>query len=1577
MHGGFGNDRLVGGVGADRLYGEDGDDEIRAGAGADFLAGGRGFNILDGGSGDDTLSYAGLTIGVDLDLALGTARSAGQDQLISIENVYGSRWNDRLRGDTGANTLFGADGDDWLEGRDGDDILAGGIGADTLTGGAGADRFVYGRGDGADTITDLGVNDILMIHQYAAWRELRQVGADTLVVLSDTDSILLTGLTTAEAAARINFSAEARPGYTLPGEAPETFGDATLLLDSRFFIYEGETVEFNNVVGPGGPLGPVRSIGPIGVHADIDDGDAGLTNAGRIVVNSTDGATGVGLWGVGRSVEFFNQTTGRLEVSSTGAGASASGVLGLGWNSRIVNDGLIDVRSAGSAYGVQYALQSIDMSLTNSGTLRVQGVGTVWGAMLGLYGTLNNTGVIDVIGSGRVTGVFSSQYSTIVNDGLIRVTNTDGLSTGITVNATVVRITNSGRIEADRAIELNGGATISEITNSGEIIGDIVTSWAGDNVVNTGRITGSVDLGEWHDLFDGSQGIQEGHVNGGGGRDRIIGGAGDDDLGGGSGSDTLIGGLGDDRLEGGEGDDYALFSGPRDAYSWTVSGDTVVITGPDGTDTLVGVELLQFSDQLVTLTGYGIRDSGTGGSDVIDGTELNDILDGGQVAPLMVANGSIDDGVDRIYGHGGDDILSGGSMNDVLDGGDGDDILDGGIHNDTLIGGRGIDTARYVGPRSAYVINTVNGVTTVEGPDGVHPYTGETMRGIDWLTGVEKIQFSDQTIWLTTPAVIGTEVADSLTGGEGADILRGQGGSDVLNGMSGNDDLDGGAGDDVLIGGAGTDILTGGAGSDTADYSGAHAGVVVDLTLGTTTDDGDGGSDTLESIENVTGSAQDDIIRGDGGTNILSGGAGDDLLTGGLGDDVIDGGDGQDTAVFAGLRSAYTLNRIDGVVTVTGPDGSDTLTGVEWLQFADQKVATSDLPMILNGTAAGDLLSGAEGFDILRGFGGDDTLNGLDGDDILVGGAGNDVLNGGAGSDTADYSAAAAGVTARIDTQSASNDGDGGSDTFNSIENLTGSAFNDLLVGNAGANVLSGGLGRDTIIAGGGNDIISGGAGDANELYGGTGDDTYIVSNRGDSIVELAGEGYDTVLTDMFQLNLSANVEALTYTGTGAFTGVGNAIGNVITGGLQRDVLMGLGGDDILIGGAGAANELYGGAGNDTYVLDVADSIIEGAGDGTDLVQLRGLRAYNLGANVENAAAVGVGNYVITGNTQDNVLTGGAGNDILQGGGGNDTLNGGDGIDTVTYILATSGVYARLDLQRGLTDGYGGQDTFTSIENLTGSNLRDTLMGDAGNNVIDGAIGDDVLLGFDGDDTLIGGSGGGFNEMYGGRGNDLYIVDAGDTLIELAGEGIDTVQTTNGGFTLAANIENLTYMGPGNFAGTGNAEANVITGGAGHDTLTGLGGDDTLIGGAGKDLAILRGVRSDYTITAIDGGWRVVDAVAGRDGTDTLLGIESLRFSDGSVLVLGQQAAAPVAEVMPLMPTDKGLTDDAFVLPALFDGKGERVDQPLVLPGIDTGPLPRSILDVEDGGLVIHGPHGPHLLDIDLVTIGTPHDPWA
>ena len=136
-----------------------------------------------------------------------------------------------------------------------------------------------------------------------------------------------------------------------------------------------------------------------------------------------------------------------------------------------------------------------------------------------------------------------------------------------------------------------------------------------------------------------------------------------------------------------------------------------------------------------------------------------------------------------------------------------------------------------------------------------------------------------------------------------------------------------------------------------------------------------------------------------------------------------------------------------------------------------------------------------------------------------------------------------------------------------------------------------------------------------------------------------------------------------------------------------------------------------------------------------------------------------------------------------------------------------------------------------NVENLTllETDPRATGTGNALANVITGNCGDNVLDGAGGADTLVGGAG-----------NDTYIVDvSGDVVMEAAGGGIDTVESSATTFTLSANVENLTLVGTGNINGVGNAQANVITGNAGNNELTGGAGDDVLRGGAGADTYVL------------------------------------------------------------------------------------------------------------------------------------------
>jgi Ca2+-binding RTX toxin-like protein len=592
-----------------------------------------------------------------------------------------------------------------------------------------------------------------------------------------------------------------------------------------------------------------------------------------------------------------------------------------------------------------------------------------------------------------------------------------------------------------------------------------------------------------------------------------------------------------------------------------------------------------------------------------------------------------------------------------------------------------------------------------------------------------------------------------------------------------------------------------------------------------------------------------------------------------------------------------------------------------------------------------------------------------------------------------------------------------------------------VLIGTAFGDEITGGAAHDVLLGQGGNDRLIGGPGAADELYGGLGDDTFVIEVLGDTIVEKVGEGVDTVETGLASYTLRDNVENLIYTGAAAFVGQGNAAANVITGKTGADVLIGLDGNDTLNGWTGAANELHGGAGDDTYIVQVAgDTLVEAVGAGTDTVKTT-LAAYTLNAaNVENLTYIGSGAFIGVGNSLANVVTGGAGDDILSGRGGADQLVGGSGSDTANYAAAAAGVTVRLNIGQTLNDGDGSTDVLVGIENATGSAFDDLLVGSAVANTLSGGEGRDTLLGLAGNDILYGGAGAA-NQMQGGAGDDLYIVSAvGDSLVELAGEGTDSVQTSLSGFKLAAEIENLTYTGAaaftgqgnalgnvitggtardlllgyagndtliggsgaanelygglgddtyvlsaagdtivevagqghdrvltsmsthilkanvedltytgsGAFTGTGNADANAITGGAGADVLKGLGGDDVLTGGDGADIAVMQGLQADYTVVAVDGGWRVTDLTAGRDGVDLLYGVESLRFSNGAVVSLASLAPAPAPDL--------------------------KEAGPQVLPGLDDAPAADPRLMFHHGG---HG-HGDGMAVLDDAGVITP-----
>ena len=311
---------------------------------------------------------------------------------------------------------------------------------------------------------------------------------------------------------------------------------------------------------------------------------------------------------------------------------------------------------------------------------------------------------------------------------------------------------------------------------------------------------------------------------------------------------------------------------------------------------------------------------------------------------------------------------------------------------------------------------------------------------------------------------------------------------------------------------------------------------------------------------------------------------------------------------------------------------------------------------IYQGTGEADVIRASRHADFLFGRAGDDRLFGRDGDDALFGGAGNDRLDGGAGFDTADFRGAITGVNADLTTGVAS-DGQGGTDRLISVEGLTGSRFEDTLVGDAGANTLSSGGGGDLLRGMGGDDLLRGGEG-ADTFDGGDGFDTADYSHvLGAVKVDLSvGFGFETAMYDRYY-----GVEGV----------IGSRFDDVLIGWRDDNALAGGDGQDILAPGAGS-DLVDGGAGFDyvdyrtSAVAVTVDLTLGYAFERVDdsvrdtLVGIEGV----YGSAFEDGMRAGDGPVHFVGGGGFDDLVGGAADDILEGGDGSDELTGGAGDDT-------------------------------------------------------------------------------------------------------------------------------------------------------------------------------------------------------------------------------------------------------------------------------------------------------------------------
>ncbi|WP_170419658.1 DUF4214 domain-containing protein [Ruegeria atlantica] len=788
-------------------------------------------------------------------------------------------------------------------------------------------------------------------------------------------------------------------------------------------------------------------------------------------------------------------------------------------------------------------------------------------------------------------------------------------------------------------------------------------------------------------------------------------------------------------------------------------GNTVTITGADSKDFYVGA---QDVDEVIgdardnrldgTTSDRRLELSGGDGNDAVWGGSSHDTLSGGN-------------GADYILGGAGNDVLIGGAGADDLQGGAGDDILF--IDKDDLTaghvnGGDGVDTIRVTGSEPVTLELKEHNVEAAYGGDGADTITAGAGSGNVFISAGKG--------------------NDTVTGGNGNDTLHGDFGNDTLQGGDGQDFMTGGSGDDTLRGGAGHDVLLGGSGDDVL-----WGGDGNDVLEG-------GESDTWNALHGEEGDDTYVFSRASGNTYIneyASSSTGDKILF-------------KDMSIWD-----FTAHWSNGFVKIEATDVEDldelhiynahTIELFEFekdnLSFSGWFVGASEVSDdVINDTSQGnglilagsgnDIVHGNDGDDHLRGEHGNDTLYGGDGndgvygsegDDRLFGGNGNDWLDGGSadnwdalygGSGDDTYVVGSWSKNVVIDEEGASSSGDlilfkgigiwdlqarwgsfegktflelseNDGDLFhiynaNKIERWEfeqdGWNFAGVFIGGDGVSddvITDTSPGNGLVIAGAGNDVVHGNAG-RDFLRGDDGDDKLY-----------GGDGDDSL-----------------FGGTGA------------------DVLWGGNGADVLEGSAGSStgwDALHGGEGDDTYVFTKAsgDTYLDEMSSSStgDRILFRDLSIWDISAkwssghsrielthladqdelHIYNANQIerwefGSDNLVFSGlflgqtaTSDDEINDTSSGNGLVFAGGGNDIVYGNAGND-----------------------------------HLRGEGGNDTLYGGDGNDGVYGSEGDDRLFGDRGDDWLNGGSADGWDSLYGGAGNDTYVISAesGNVLVD-------------------------------------------------------------------------------------------------------------------------------------------------------------------------------------------------------------------
>jgi Ca2+-binding RTX toxin-like protein len=1414
---------------------------------------------------------------------------AGATTGTSKNDMYlGDQGNNSFKGGDGSDLLSGGSGNDTLYGEVGDDTLEGGLGNDNLRGGSGADVYLFGKGDGQDTIFSSDTNGTGPSADAIVFKTGISP-ADILLTRSNSSLLIRINGSTDSLTVSSYFNADASTGYAI--EALR-FADGT--------EWDIPTVKARVLQSTAGN----DTLTGYASHDSISGGAGNDTLYGDDGNDTLDGGGGNDyLAGErGDDVYLFGRGSGQDTISNgsdEAAGSSPDAIfLGAG-------------------------IVPADLTLSHSGDdLIIRINGTSDSLLVTRYFDSDGT-TSSMVDSIKFTDGTVWNYANVKAKAMVPTTGDDRLH-GYAANDTI-----------------NSGAG-----------NDTVYGYAGNDVLEGGTGTDYLHGGDGNDSLQGNEHLDSLYgeagadtLKGGTGTDILYGGDGDDSLQGNedndylrgdNGNDTLEGGSGNDDLRGGLGADVYLFG--KGAGQDTLHNEDTDAVGTNPDTILLGtgistadISLSKSNNDLI----IGIN--GTSDRLVVKEYFYNDGVSKHVVENLKFASGTTWD-VKTVLNKftistDGPDALYGTPDADVVDGKAGNDTIYAGLGSDTYKFGKG-DGRDVIASSDDPAVGKIDtllfkpGVAPSEVSFGTAPdpswwrqqgggnalvikIAGTTDQVLiqDFLNNgdpantrnpLQQIKFDDGTTWgistILSKLYAGTNAADIIDGTSKGELITGGAGNDSLYGNDGRDTLDGGAGNDYIHEGSddGNDtfLFGKGDGQDTIDGSQDSEpdevntllfkpGVAPsEVTLGTSyssliiklansTDQivarnflYDGYTNTsyafqqvkfadgttwntaailsklyagTESADRLDGTNRAETINGQGGDDSLFGGYGGDTLDGGVGNDYINGGRGGNT---------YLFGRGDGQDTIDETtDARDSLGGDDTLLFRSG-IAPGEVSLASSGTSLIIKITGTNDQITVKGFFAQNTPDNVSNPLQQIKFADGSIW---------DISA----ILSRLPSGTASDDALYGSASGDAMNGLAGK---DSLYGNGGSDTLDGGVDNDLIYGGLGNDVMQGGTGN-DTLYGEAGADTldsgvgndYISGGLGsDTYLFGKGDGQDTIAAvndstagkfDTLSFKSGVVPADITFERSGTY---GSSLAIKVAGSAdQLTVENFLSADDP----ANSYNPLQQIKFADGTIWDVA-AILKKMYTGTDSAEsLKG----TINADVINGFGGSDrlygqgGEDTLDGGGGTDSIYGGAGNDVMRGGADNDRMEGDAGNDTYVFSLGD-----------GADTIFDFDSSPGNVDVISFTNVRSTDITSVTRSTYD------VTLSYGATDSITIST---FFYYTGGPAKIEHITFA---------DGITWSLPAIEAITAAG----LTKLSAGGAAWTGQNTAEFVFGSTASDSVSGLGGDDWLYGAAGNDV-LQGGEGMDSLIGGIG-----QDVLYGGAGTDTYV----YNKGDGYDVIYGQRA---------------------------------------------------------------------------------------